>query len=119
LNSVTKAVNDPRKLVLAAMNFSKRALRALPRLIHNGSDGLAKGLHAKGLDAKGLRFPKAMAPPSRPPNSPVSRDFAAVMAQTPELPRICYFVHIFNQISLGQLPFLVPQPHSEIALQSQ
>jgi hypothetical protein len=28
-----------------------------------------------------------------------------VMAQTPELRRICYFVHIFNQINLGQLPF--------------
>src|SRR3984885_7138721 len=47
LNGVTKAVNDPRKFVLAAMKFSKRALRALPHPIHNGSGDDGKGPHVK------------------------------------------------------------------------
>src|ERR1700722_19221924 len=45
LNGVTKAVNDPRKFVLAAMNFSKRWLRALPHPFHTGSDGYTEGLN--------------------------------------------------------------------------
>src|ERR1700737_4014354 len=56
------------------------ALPLLEQPIHTGSDDQAKG----------------------PPTCHISRDFAAVVAQTSSIPpRIWYFVHIFNQIELG------------------
>src|SRR4030081_3623644 len=52
LNGVTKAVNEPRKFVLAAMSFLlTRGLTALPlleRSIHIGSGDQAKGLPWRG-----------------------------------------------------------------------
>jgi hypothetical protein len=84
LNGVTNAVNEPRKFVLAAMDFLRtRALVFLAflpsiRAIHIGSGGPAKG--------------RAIGP---------SRDFAAVVAQTPEpAARNRYFARIFNQLDL-------------------
>src|ERR1700674_4181795 len=53
LNGVTKAVNDPRKFVLAAMDFlrtrASRLCRLLETAIHIGSDDPAKGPHRCGL----------------------------------------------------------------------
>src|SRR3954451_13168576 len=45
LNGVTKAVNDPRKFVLAAMEILRTHVLRLGflKLIHIGSDGQAKG----------------------------------------------------------------------------
>src|ERR1700716_4170170 len=48
LNGVTKAVNDPRKFVLAAMDFLRtrgRGSAAIGRAIHIGSGDDAKGPH--------------------------------------------------------------------------
>src|SRR6476646_7837031 len=77
LNGVTKAVNEPRKFVLAAMDFLRtRGLRLCCLLqppIHIGSDDPAKG----------------------PPRSEPSRDFAAVLAQTrPGRMNLVFYPHI-------------------------
>jgi hypothetical protein len=83
LNGVTKAVNDPRNFVLAAMGFLQTLKKRHDRnwiSIHIGSGDQAKGLCRTALalcfDALSWRGP------SRPPRGGDSRDFAAVMAQT-------------------------------------
>src|ERR1700716_415754 len=67
LNGVTKAVNEPRKLVLAAMDYPPNA----PCVPSNSAGPIHTG---SGVAAKG---------PSR---SVLGRDFAVVMAQTPTTP---------------------------------
>jgi hypothetical protein len=76
------------------MYFSKRALRALPHPIHTGS----------GEAAKGLSHPAAVTHPcsttTGPPRQP--RFCRGDGANIGAAERICYFVHIFNQIDLDQ-----------------
>jgi hypothetical protein len=83
LNGVTKAVNDPRNFVLAAMGFLQTLKKRHDRnwiSIHIGSGDQAKGLYGYGASAL---FRRSFLALTKPPleNGP-SRDFAAVMAQT-------------------------------------
>jgi hypothetical protein len=69
------------------MYFSKRALRALPQPIHTGS----------GETAKGLSHPAAVTRPcSAARGYPVSRDFAAVMAQTSAGPNVFVILSTYS-----------------------
>src|SRR3979490_1924846 len=62
LNGVTKAVKEPRKLVLDAMDFLQKLVAALP---------FAGTANSYRVSRSGERAPK----------HPISRDFAAVLAQ--------------------------------------